>query len=109
MSAEDFNTQLQLGTSFGIINLGGTAVHQVPSNPNSARTNAARYQSASGELLALFSMIEKKARVHSMSDVLMELDRLLDVAESDDWVELAGERLIKILALVQNHSQERTA
>ena len=56
-----------------------------------------------GKVIAdLLVEIEKKARIHGMADVLMELDRM-SVVNTSDWYEIAGDRLIAISTLVASN------
>lgn len=53
-------------------------------------------------ITSLLVEIEKKARIHGMVDVLLELDRM-SVVNSTDWYEVAGDRLVAISELVSSN------
>lgn len=56
-----------------------------------------------GKVIAnLLADIERKARIHGMTSVLMELDRMV-LVDTPDWCEVAGKKLVAISELVASN------
>lgn len=56
-----------------------------------------------GKVVAnLLADIEKKARIHAMTSVLIELDRMA-LVDTPDWYEVAGKKLVAISDLVASN------
>ena len=60
------------------------------------------YEQHGTVISALLVEIEKKARIHGMVDVLLELDKM-SVVDTPDWFEVAGVRLVAISQLVEKN------
>lgn len=57
------------------------------------------------DIAQILAVIERKARIHCMGDVLVELDRLADLC-GPDQMEAAATRLAAILEIVRNKLQK---